>query len=266
MKKINIFKTAILALGVVLFASCSKNETYNIVVENVTVQFNSKEILETVVKPFAKRASVSASASEYQHKFPESYKAYFVSKETKGEYTAGQVVKVIDVTAGGNTITIPALNYDVYVTNYEKDGLWYTWNDAVQQLPQSSTELYLYGKNNINYSQVKEGTVELYNPYAGVMIENNRWINGAPKYYGDGKDYASVTGYYLLYIRGNNTNTQVPINIAGNPNNSYTLNRPIEANNIYEFKIDGSVEVITDGNLGIIVKPFEKVVREVIKL
>lgn len=256
-------------------ASCTKNENYYYTVENVTVQLNSKELLETVVKPFSgKRASVSTtvdSESEYTHVFPSSYKAYFVSKETKGEYTTGQVVKVIDVVAGNNTITIPKLDYDVYVTNFIKEGAespnaWYTWSNAVEQLPQSSSELYLYGKNNINYSTVTEGTVELSNPYAAVMIKNNQWVSGTPKFYGDGKDYFIGGGWYILYIRTGNTNTQIPISIAGNSNTHFTLNRDIEANNIYQFTIDGSVPLLEDGNLGIVVQPFKKVIEEIIKL
>lgn len=263
----NTIKTIAIILGM-LAISCTKNENNYYTVENVTVSLNSKELLETVVKPFEKWASLSATSnSEYTHVFPSSYKAYFVSKETKGEYTDGQLVKVIDVVSGGNTITIPKLNYDVYVTNYDTAAdKWYTWSNAVEQLPQSSAELYLYGKNNIDYSTVTEGTVELANPYAAVMIKNNQWVNGTPKFYGDGKDYFIGGSWYIRYIRTGNTNTQIPINIAGNPNTNYTLNRSIEANNIYQFTIDGSVPVLEDGNLGIIVKPFEKVIEETIKL
>lgn len=265
---LNKTKLMIVLLGFIIMASCTKNENHYYTVENVTVQLNSKELLETVVKPFGKmRASTTSSAPEYGHVFPASYKAYFVSKETKGEYTIGQVVKIIDVVAGGNTITIPKLNYDIYITNYEHSAdKWYTWSNATEQLPQSSTNLYLYGKNNIDYSTVTEGTVELSNPYAAVMIRDNRWVNGTPKFYGDGRDYTKVTGWHLIYIRTGNTNTQIPIDIAGNPNTHFTLNRVIESNNIYQYTVDGSVPYLNDGNLGVIVKPFEKVIEETIKL
>lgn len=266
---LNKIKLMAVLLGMVAFASCTKNENNYYTVEDVTVSLNSKELLETVVKPFGRmRASSSgSSSSDYTHVFPSSYKAYFISKETKGEYTDGQLVKVIDVVAGGNTITIPKLNYDVYVTNYEHTAdKWYTWSNAVEQLPQSSENLYLYGKNNIDYSTVTEGTVELANPYAAVMIKNNQWLNGTPKFYGDGKDYFVGGSWYVRYIRTGNTNTQIPINIAGNPNTHFTLSRTTEANNIYQFTIDGSVPVLEDGNLGIIVRPFQKVIEETIKL
>lgn len=253
-------------LGMVAFSSCTKTENHYYTVENVTVQFKSKELLETVVKPFGKSASTTTAVTEYEHVFPSSYKAYFVSKETKGQYTEGQVVKVIDVTAGTNTITVPKLNYDVYVTNYTHSAeKWYTWNNAIDQLPQSSHVLYLYGKNRIDYSTALEGQVELTNPYSAVMIEKNQWVSGVPTFYGDNKDYAIVTGWYLNYIRTGNTNTKVPISIAGNPNQNYTLTRTIKANEIYQFTINGGV-LDQNGNLGIVVQPLIKVTKETINL
>lgn len=251
-----------------LVSSCTKNENNYYTVENVTVSLNSKELLETVVKPFkaSTKMSTKSVVEEYQHQFPSSYTAYFISKETKGEYTTGQLVKTINVVAGSNTITIPKLNYDVIITNYTKEGNWYTWGDAIQQLPRTSYELYLYGKNNIDYSTVTVGTVELTNPYAAVMIKDNQWVNGSPTSYDTNQEYFNNSGWHILYIRGNNTNTKIPISIAGNPNTSYTLSRSIEANNIYQFTIDGSVPNLEDGNLGVIVKPFEKIIKETIKL
>lgn len=265
-----IFKTLVgVILGIALLtASCTKNETFVYNIENVTVKFNSKELLETRTKPFGKVASTEPVADEYEyeHAFPTSYKAYFVSKQTKGQYTEGQVVKVIDVVSGDNTITIPKLDYYVYVTNYTHSAeKWYTWDNAIEQLPQSSHVLYLFGKNRIDYSSVTEGQVELINPYAAVMIQQNQWVNGTPKFYGDNKDYTSVTGWYLNYIRTGNTNTQIPINIAGNPNTHYTLNRAINANEIYQYTINGNV-IEQGGNLGIIVQPLVKVTKETINL
>lgn len=271
------------ALVATMFTACTKNYNYNYEIENVTVTLDANEMIAIVEKDFSKSSvakynkvasltpmamSTTATTDDYEHQFPTSYKAYFVSKETKGEYTKDQVVKVIDVEAGENTITIPKLNYDIYVTNYSQEGEWYKWNNAVDQLPQTSDELYLYGKNNINYSVVTTGEVEVFNPYAAVMIRNNQWVNGVPTSYDTGQDYFLTlsSSWYVLYIRNDNTNTKVPIEIAGNPNTHYTLKRKIEANNIYQYTIDGSVPVLGDGNLGIIVKPFEKVIEETIKL
>lgn len=265
-KLIKLSALVVALLTVLVTSSCTKTENHYYTIENVTVQFNSKELLETKVKPLGKSASTNPTTSEYEHVFPTSYKAYFVSKQTKGQYTEGQVVKVIDVVAGGNTITIPKLDYDVYVTNYTHSAeKWYTWNDAIEQLPQSSHVLYLYGKNRIDYSTVTQGQVELINPYAAVMIQQNQWVNGIPKFYGDGKDYTTVTGWYLNYIRTGNTNTQVPISIPGNPNSHYTLTRTINANEIYQYTIDGGV-LDQNGNLGIIVQPLVKVTKETINL
>lgn len=257
---------SLLALLITL-VSCTKNENNYYTVENVTVQLNSKELLETVVKPFkaSTKMSSSNSTTEYEHQFPSSYTAYFISKETKGEYTKGQLITTISVVAGGNTITVPKLDYDVIVTNYTKEGNWYTWNDAIQQLPQTSQELYLYGKTSIDYSSVTVGTVELTNPYAAVMITDNEWVNGTPTSHDTNQDYFKASGWYILYIRNNNTNTKIPVSIASYSSDTYTLKRDISPNHIYQFIIDGSVKNIEGGILGVTVKPFEKPIEEIIK-
>lgn len=268
-KNLKSILTLAVALSIFLLG-CTKVENNYITVEYGEFTLNGKELLTTVTKGLNKQASTGGAVAtdEYDHVFPTSYTAYFVSKETKGEFTAGQVVDSLEVVSGSNTIVLPKLNYDVYVTNHKHTAdKWYTWNNAISQLPQTSDKILLYGKNNINYGVVTEGTVELSNPYAAVMIKNNQWINGSPKSYDTNQEYFSAGSWYILYIRNNNTNTKVPINIAGNPNTHYTLSRSIESNNIYQYTIDGSVP-LTDGedNFNVIVKPFDKVVKETIKL
>lgn len=255
-----------LALLITL-VSCTKNENNYYTVENVTVQLNSKELLETVVKPFkaSTKKSSTSSTTEYEHQFPSSYTAYFISKETKGQYASGQLVRTINVNPGNNTITIPKLDYDIIVTNYTKEGDWYTWNDAIQQLPQTSHELYLYGKNNIDYSTVTEGTVELTNPYAAVMITDNQWVSGTPKSYDTNQEYFNNSGWYILYIRNGNTNTMIPVFNNG-ISSSFTLTRDIKANYIYQFNVYGDIDDLNNGNFWIIAKPFEKTIKEIINL
>ena len=283
MKYIKLMVIAILGM-VITMTSCTKNTHITYEIENVTVQLNSKELLSVVQKQMgskakATRASTSSTSTsatdDYEHVFPTGYKAYFVSKEAKGEYTVGQVVKVIDVTAGSNTITIPKLNYEVYVTNYvENDGTenkpyaWYK-TTGISVLPAHSNQLYLFGKGDIDYSKVTEGTVELTNPYAAVMIRKNQWV-GVPTYnYGDPHPAYTLTPsgvWYLLYIKGNNTQTTIPITIPGYNSGNYQLNRPIEGNKEYRFTIDGSVEQLTNGGFFVDVNPIEKTVEETIKL
>ena len=265
----NLIKTiAVTILLAVTFTSCEKSEviTNNYSIEYVNVTLDATELVAVVDKPMTK-ASTRSTTAEYQHKFPESYTAYFVSKESKGEFTKGQIVDSIQVKSGDNNIRIPKLSYDVYVTNYKHQSKdWIKWKDAVQQLPQTSDKLYLLGSNSIDYSKVKAGQVELVNPYAAVMIKDNRWVSGTPKAYDTGQDYFKASGWYILYLRNNKVNTQVPIEVAGNPNKHITLNQSIEANNIYQFILDGSVELLENGNLGVIVKDFTKTVEETIKL
>lgn len=268
-KSIKLGLLSLLVAFVSVFTACEKSEviTNNYNIEYVNVTLDATELVAIVEKPMTK-ASTRSTTAEYQHKFPESYTAYFVSKETKGEFKEGDIVDSLTVNSGSNTIRIPKLKYKVYVTNYKhKADKWYTWGDAVEQLPRSSDALYLIGNNEIDYSTVTTGEVELTNPYAAVMIKKNKWTNGTPTHYDNGnKPYELVKGdWYLLYIRSNKTNTKVPISIAGNPNETYTLDKPIQGNNIYQYTIDGSV--LNGGNLGIIVKPFEKdIIKETINL
>ena len=268
-------KLLLLSFATALF-SCG-DETTNInnnyYVDEVQVQLSAKSLISEVSSGFGGKSTYSLDNS-YTHILPASYTAYFVADETKGQYTTGQVVKTYSVTEGMNSITVPKMKVKVYVTNYLKPGgnetqpnAWYTWNNAVQQLPQTSEELLLLGNNSIDYSIETVGEVEMTNPYAAVMIKNNQWISSAPSSYDTNQDYFLDTpsNWYVLYIRNNNTNTKVPINIPGNPNQHYTLSRTIEANKIYQYTINGNV-LEDDGNLDIIVLPLEVGYAETIDL
>lgn len=222
--------------------ACSEEHNYyDVNVENVTTGFNLKDLIVEEQSGF----KAKGPTPEYTHLFPTSYVAYFVTKETKGQYTAGQTVIAIPVTPGNNTITLPKLDYDVYVTNYNKAGQWYTWNDAINQLPQSSSVLYLYGKGAINYNVVTTGSVTVQNPYAAVMIKTSNYIPSAPMFYNDSQYYVPITGtsstWHLRYLRSTTTNTMVPLNIPGHSSTQYTLNKNIVANNVYKYTINGNV-------------------------
>ena len=247
-----------LLLLAVVFASCSKDEQQVIIIENITVQFSTKTLLDVVELPsFGTRA-----IEDFTPVYPDQYKAYFVSNETKGQYTKGQLIKTVDVVSGTQSITIPKLEYNVYVTNYEQEGVWYTWNNAVEQMPQTSTTLYLYGKNNIDYSVVTEGTVEVKNLYAAVMILNNEWVTGIPYSYDTGMKYGTMGLWYYLYIRNDNTNTKVPVVQAYNGN--YTLKETIEANKVYQYTFNGVGN--TDGNFIVIVEEFTDLIEKQLDL
>jgi hypothetical protein len=251
----------LLFIGVVLtIVSCTKNEIT--IVENVTVKFKCNSLL-TVSE------SIFRSGDDYTHPFPTSYKAYFVSNENKGQYIQNQLVTTLDVNPGENTITIPKLKYTVYVTNYQKDGNWYTYNNASEQLPQASTILYLYGKNDINYSINETGEVTLVNYYAASMVKKTRWVTGIPKYNGTYYLNPENVNWYILYIRPDSNgknNTEVPVTIAGYNTNSIWIQSKIEANKIYKYTIDASVPS-TDGNnnFTVTVAPFGETSETTIK-
>lgn len=263
---------SLVGLFSLMLTSCGEDVTNNYItynVEDVTVSLDAQSLITSSEIPFSAKYSISSFDSTYVHQMPTNYTAYFVADETKGQYTTGQVVKTYSVTEGLNNITVPKMRVKVYVTNYtgHTNPNWYTWGDAVEQLPQTSHTLYLIGNNTIDYSTVTVGTVTMVNPYAAVMIKNNQWISSAPSSYDTNKEYFLDTpsNWYILYIRNNNTNTKVPINIPGNPNQHYTLSKTIQVNKIYQYTINGNV-LEDDGELNIIVSPLEKGVAEEIQL
>lgn len=262
------------ALAGLFLMSCSEDSVvnnYDITIENVEVKLNTQELITESSTPFQKSvlSTNSETVADYSHLFPTGYKAYFVSKENKGNYTIGQVVAEFDVVSGGNTIVVPKLDYSVYVTNYignesQMNGKWYTWTDAVQQMPQTSQELYLFGKADINYATQTVGTVELVNHYAGVQIRKNKYVTGVPSSYDTNQNYfLGNEDWYVLYIRNNNTNTKVPVTMAAYNGEFYTLSRQIEKNKIYKFTINGDVENTNgEGNFIIEVADFEATYSE----
>lgn len=266
-------RSLLIAITSLVFFGCSKDELnqHQQYVENVEVQFSTDRII-TSSQNFSARvtekmatayATTQSTDLSYEHKLPNTFTAYFVAKETKGQYTKDQIVKEIVVNAGTNTIEVPKMNLHVYVTNYSKNGNWFTWPDAIEQMPMTSNEIYMIGDDLIDFNTVTEAAVEVFNPYAAVMIMNNQVVNGIPKSNDTNDDYTRVSDHwYNLYIRMDYTNTMVPISIVGNPNDLYTLNRPIEANKIYQFELSGKLLDNAGGNFKVIVKPLELTEKE----
>lgn len=257
MKKLLLI-TAIICT--IFLTSCSDDTTVNIYkIEDVTVSFGTKNIVTESNGTFSKSLNTTEFDNGYVHTLPTSFTAYFVSKETKGQYTEGEVVKVINVTTGTQEITIPKLEYTVYVTNHIKDGdayskyAWYTWNDAVNQLPVTTNNILLFGKNVIDYKTATTGIVSLTNYYSAVMIKNNISVSGIPTFNTNNVPYTLVNNnnWYLLYIRNNNTSTQIPVSFGNSP--KYQLNKSIEPNKIYQYTLIGVGD--TSGNLTISTTP-----------
>ena len=258
MRKVIFMLAVVLAT---LFVSCTK-ERVIIVVPEVEVHLNTKQFFNVEEGSLFKAATIR---STYEHEYPASYKAYFIANENKGDYTAGELVKTIEVTKGLQTVIVPELSYIVYVTNYEQEGIWYTWTDALEQLPQASNTLYLFGSNEIDYSLSEYGEVEVKNPYAAVMIQDNR-IPEAPLHYDSNTSYIPTgDGWWLKYIRANNTNTGITVEFT-NESRVITINDPIEANKVYKYTLLADVpETDDEGNFFVDVEDFKETEnREVI--
>ena len=88
-------------------------------------------------------------------------------------------------------------------------------------------------------------------------------------FYNDSQFYVPVTGatasWHMRYLRATNTNTFVPLNIAGNTNTSYTLSKTISANNIYLYSLNGNVNDV-GGDFNVVVLPFDGEYSETIDL
>lgn len=258
MRKVTFMLAAVLAT---LFVGCTK-ERIIVVVPEIEVHLNTKHYFNVEEGSLFKAAT---TRSTYEHVYPTSYKAYFIANENKGDYTAGELVKTIEVTKGLQTVVVPELSYKVYVTNYEKEGNWYTWDDALEQMPQASDILYLYGMNDIDYSATEYGEVEVKNPYAAVMIQDYR-IPDAPTYYGNNTDYIPTgEGWWLKYIRANTTNTGITVEFT-NEDKVILINDPIVANKVYKYTLLTDVpETDDEDNFNVEVEEFEETEnREVI--
>lgn len=264
---LNTIKMMAVVLGIIAFASCTKTENNYITVENVTVSLDAQKLVTKVKEGFKLKASTSPTASqEYEHTFATSFKAYFVSLEQKGEYQQGQVVKVIDVTEGANTITVPALKYKVVVSNYAFTNVNNLLNQNRSQLPEKSSVLYLYGDNNIDYSTQTEGEVSVTNDYAALQVFKNEVTPTK------GNDFFDTPHWYVVYVRNQNggntigTNIQIPVKridgSTGNYNSSQSF-PTLEANKIHKIIFTHDAGNGNGGNL--FVKVQEDILKEVEK-
>lgn len=122
------------------------------------------------------------TADPFNPSFPSTFKAYFVSNETTGDFLKGQLVKTIDVTEGTNKIdSLPKMSYTVYVTNYVNpdDAEWYMKKDAWKYLPIYSHEIYVLGESLVNYNEISNGTINIKNTYACIQILKSEYISYA---------------------------------------------------------------------------------------
>lgn len=258
MKRILLISATLAAL---ILTACSEKSTVNNIedTEFVQVTLSANSFVSSTNNAFRGK-SVEFDES-YSHALPKTFTAYFVANENKGQYRENDLIQTEIINDGSNSVTVPKMSIAIYVTNFDGEETsqnnWYSWNDAVEQLPMTSHELYLYGKNTIDFNKTLSGEVDVYNPYAAVMIKNNEWVAGTPKSYDSNQSYKAVTAdWYNLYIRKTNTNTEVPIKSV-NGNSIYPLQRDIESNRVYQFILNGDVATDT-GSLTVNVQPLEE--------
>lgn len=261
------FLLALVTLLSLTFTSCGDeieviNNHYH--VSEKMVSLDAKNLITETQNPFSVKTTNSVN-DKYEHIIPQTFTAYVVANETKGQYTTGQVIKSIQVAKGMNQVSLPEMSLSIYVTNYDnpnsdemQPNSWYTWNDNKEQLPMTTHNLFYVGSTSEDFSTTSSATVNLENPYAAVLIKKNNWVSSTPSSHYTNQEYFldTPTQWYIIYTRGNNTNTKVPINIPGNPNQNYTLSRTIEPNKEYLYTINGNV-LEDDGNLNIIVAPID---------
>jgi hypothetical protein len=136
MKKL-FFSIAALA-AIVVMGSCSKDSSLNNQtaksVGNVTVSLNVNSGIEVSGSSSSMDKSTVNSTKTLTTRAGETtvttpdpftvdlsnykYTAYFVAAKTAGDYTAGDLVRKVTVTGGANSISVPAITYNIYVTNY----------------------------------------------------------------------------------------------------------------------------------------------------
>lgn len=248
-----------LILLITIFVGCSKKEATIIIVENVEVHLNTKSVFNIEQEGFSTRSATT----EYQHVYPTEFKAYFIATESKGPYIQGQLVKTVDVINGLQSITIPKLKYTVYVTNYEKEGSWYTWPDAIEQMPLASDVLYLYGFNIIDYSTDIYGEVIAKNPWSAIMIEDNEYFDPDkdPLEYNSNSNYVLTDeGWWLKYVRDNHNSAvwlKYPWMVG---NTQLGLNLDVLPNKIYKYRMT-IPETSEEGNFEIITETFDEIIE-----
>ena len=321
MKKL-FFSIAALA-AIVVMGSCSKDSSLNNQtvksVGNVNVSLNVNSGIDvsesssslnnqTAKSETSTRAGISTRAdgtagvnnptTNFAPTYPTSYTAYFVAKGDQNGYKDGEIVRVVTIdnataptkdnpnVVTNTKITVPALDYNIIVTNYtpttNAPTAGGTWSDFETSLPTSSTTLYLYGQKENNLSSstttVVTANVTLDNNYAAVCVAHNNFVTGVTynvgqNAYTDGtSDNSGVGKWYYLYVRANSTsgfddalNTNSTLTIHNITNvTSYILNRGISAGNVYQYTINDNFTGGTSGGDGLTISitPFKEAMTE----
>ncbi len=201
------------------------------------------------------------------------YTAYFVAAQDAGDYKTGDLVRKVAVTGGANSISVPAIKYNIYVTNYDPataitpatgSNQESTVKGLENQLPESSlSTLYLFGsQQDADFSNTTDATqnvatVKLTNHYAAVCIAANDFVKSVSyKQTTTDNSRAYETSYdnnktwFYMYINTSVTTMPNSIIILQNfsgttPPTNYELNKkfdktsnPLVADNVYMFTVN----------------------------
>lgn len=292
MKRI-IFSLAIVITTIMIMSSCSDdsalvvntaNSKNSSSVTEISLNINSGIDVSEESSTFSNSSAVKAStrsttstSTNFSAKLPPQFTAYFVAAEATSEYTQGAIVRKISVSTGNNNnISVPAIKYHIYVTNYDPANAPTADKNSNQEsavkalensLPENTTTLYLYGTNDADFSSTTStanATVTLTNYYAAVCVANNGHVKSVS--YKDGTEttnYAldSTNQWYYMYVKaptdGTTSNTDFTVtveNLAGIPDGrEYTFSEEVTADNIYQYTVNEK------GGLIITVNAFEGV-------
>jgi hypothetical protein len=183
-----------------------------------------------------------------------------VAAEATSEYAEGAIVRKVTVSSGSNSISVPAIKYHVYVTNYTpKSSLdadkTTNQEDTVKaiedNLPQSSTTLYLFGESDADFSSTTSTanvTVQMTNHYAAVCVASN-YVKGVTNTDTDTQTSYSLDStnlWWYIYVKVPTTTatTNFTITVRGlsesgiADGSTRSFAKEISADNIYQYTIN----------------------------
>lgn len=162
---------------------CGQNDTK-------IVTLNTINLLKKTESEGISSKNACEFPSSFVHYIPNEFNVFFIP------LSGGDTIEYNNIVAGTNNFEIPAEDYRVVVTNYTST-----------DLPDTTTELYLYGEAEIYYSTTDTGTVNVGNLYSAIMVANtNKFVKGTPTL--DGTDLVEVSSdWWFLYskVEGNET-------------------------------------------------------------
>ncbi|MCI1741869.1 MAG: hypothetical protein LKI18_05810 [Prevotella sp.] len=279
MKKL-ILRLATVMTLIMIMSSCSKDSEFTPETENSVSSSNIKEISlnlnagievseenNTFSNNSETKASTRAAVStpaNFRAELPSQFTAYFVAAEATNEYAKGAIVRKVTVSNGNNNISVPAIKYHIYVTNYDPATAPNADNHSNQEsaieaietsLPQNSTTLYLYGKNDADFSSTTStanATVTLTNHYAAVCVANSH-VESVKHKADQNTTISQDTDYklnkegtwYYMYIKAPSSGTvltNLDIMVKGfsdiTDGKEYIFSENITADNIYQYTVN----------------------------